>query len=370
MGGHSGPMSDVERSAPVRYGATLRLRHQASGACLRSYPFGGGRLAASGQATVTCGAGAEGDDRWRVQGPHGVAPDLTRQVVQHGDLIRLEQAATRKNLHSHAGYPSPVSGHQEVTCFGELGLGDAGDDWRVEVEGGGAWDAAHAVRLIHVASGNLLRSQPDAQHPQWTMGQQEVACAPDRDGNESWLAADLLANDARFITQSLPASVGTGETQSINVTFRNVGFAPWSAVAGHRLGSQAPADNQTWGTTRAAFEGEIAPGQDVTISFPITAPTTRGPTLIRWQMRQEGEDWFGDLTPPVKINVVLPGGPVTVPDVRGAFKSAAMTAVRVVGLEPRVTGETTSRSIVGRQSPAPHTIVDRGTTVVLHLEVP
>jgi hypothetical protein len=356
--------------APVRHGATLRLRHQATGAGLRSYPFAGGRLAASGQATVTCGPGAQGDDLWRVKGPHGLPPDLTRHMVQHGDVIRLEHAASRHNLHSHGDYPSPVSGQQEVTCFGELGHGDAGDDWRVEVEGGGPWDADHAVQLIHVATGQRLRSQPGAAHPQWTMGQQEVACAADLDGNERWLAADLSANDATFITQSLPASVGTGETTPIAITFRNVGTAIWSAAAGHRLGAQVPPDNQTWGVARIPIDGAIAPGQDITISFGITAPMTRGPTEIRWQMRHEEAGWFGDVTPPVKVNVVLPGGPVAVPDVRGAFKSAAMTALRVVGLEPRVTGETTSRSIVGRQSPAPHAIVDRGTTVVLHLELP
>jgi hypothetical protein len=355
---------------PVRFGATVRLRHQATGACLRSYPFVTGRLAASGQATVTCHGGDEPDDRWRVKGPHGRPPDPARQVVQHGDVVRFEQVTTRKNLHSHADHPSPVSGQQEVTCFGEDGLGDGGDDWRVEVEGGGSWDAARPVRLIHLATGQRLRSQAGVAHAQWTSGQQEAACAAGGDGNELWQAADLLANDASFLTQSLPASVGTGASQPISVTMRNVGWDIWSPERGHRLGPQGPPDNETWGVRRVDVPGPIAPGEDATLSFSVTGPATRGPTTIQWQMRQEGVGWFGDVTPPVKINVVLPGGPVAVPDVRGAFKSAAMTAIRVVGLEPRVTGETTSRSIVARQSPAPHAIVDRGTTVVLHLEVP
>ena len=47
-----------------------------------------------------------------------------------GDIIRLEHADTKKNLHSHL-FRAPLSGNQEVSAFGDEGNGDTGDNWQV-----------------------------------------------------------------------------------------------------------------------------------------------------------------------------------------------------------------------------------------------
>jgi hypothetical protein len=352
---------------PVRYGAMLKLRHRATGGTLRSHPFVFGNLGASGQATVTCFAGPDKDDLWRVKGPHGQPPDVAKQVVVDGEVVRFEHVASRKNLHSQTGFSAPVSAQQEVCCFGEFGIGDAGDDWRVEVEGGGPWDGSRRVRLVHLATGQPLHAHQGFEHAQWTLGQQEVTCFSEGNDNDWWLASDFLARDAYFISQSVPGAIEVGRSQAMVVTMRNVGTDPWSAEAGYRLGAQNPEDTQIWGRNRVEVAGAVAPGQDAALSFTVTAPTARGPARMQWRMLQEGAGWFGDSTPVVTINVVLPGGQATVPDVRGAFKVAAVAAIRAAGLEPRVTGAMGSRGAVFTQSPPPYTLVDRGSTVVLHL---
>ena len=106
--------------------------------------------------------------------------------MQHGDIIRLQHVGTQLNLHSHSGHPSPVTQQQEVTCFGDNGFGDGNDNWRVEVEGEGAWIPGRRVRLIHVTTHHALHSHWGASHSQWTRGRQEVTGYPDRDDNDWW----------------------------------------------------------------------------------------------------------------------------------------------------------------------------------------
>lgn len=54
-------------------------------------------------------------------------------AVPVNTAFRLEHIATSKNLHSHKDRPSPTSRQQEITLYGEMGLGDDNDDWLVEL---------------------------------------------------------------------------------------------------------------------------------------------------------------------------------------------------------------------------------------------
>ena len=59
--------------------------------------------------------------------------------IKCGETIRLQHVTTSANLHSHL-FRSPLSGQQEVSCFGQsheqMGLsdGDTGDNWIVMCE--------------------------------------------------------------------------------------------------------------------------------------------------------------------------------------------------------------------------------------------
>jgi dolichyl-phosphate-mannose--protein O-mannosyl transferase len=105
--------------------------------------------------------------------------------------VRLEHLATRQNLHSHGGFPSPVTGQQEVTCFGERGIGDGNDTWRVETDDAVPWASGTHIRLIHIPTGHALHPHAGFAHPQWTIGQHAVTGNPVRDDNDLWFATDL-----------------------------------------------------------------------------------------------------------------------------------------------------------------------------------
>jgi dolichyl-phosphate-mannose--protein O-mannosyl transferase len=159
---------------------------------LHSHALNYGHPGTSGQQQVTAFGGYDDNDLWRVKGPHG-QPESSRQgqAVQHGEIVRLEHISTRRNLHSHGGIPSPVTGQQEVTGFGSNGIGDSNDNWRVEVEGGGWWTPGKRVRLIHANTNHALHSHSGFSHPSWTAGQQEVTGFAGRDDNDWWYLFEL-----------------------------------------------------------------------------------------------------------------------------------------------------------------------------------
>ena len=92
----------------------------------------------------------------------------------------------------------------------------------------------------------------------------------------------------------------------MSVTFENTGTSTWDPEAEYWLGSQNPENNSTWGIARVALDGPIAPEEQVTFSFSITAPGTDRVYDFQWQMVQDGVAWFGDLTPNLRIKVAAP----------------------------------------------------------------
>jgi C1A family cysteine protease len=352
----------------VRYGATLKLRHVATNCCLHSHPIAYNHPGSSGQQQVTCFAGADDNDLWRIKGPDGQSGDVrSGQPVQHGDIIRLEHVSTRRNLHSHSGAPSPVTGQQEVTCFGANGVGDWNDNWRVEVGGGGEWSSGRHVRLIHVATHHALHSHGGFSDPVTTSDQQEVTCFSERDDNDLWFASDFRARDARFVSQSVPSALVAGMAQDVTVTMRNVGTETWTPGGQYRLGSQSPQDNQTWGVTRVELPGPIAPGQDVTFSFRIVPPSTTGSAHFQWMMLQEGVTWFGEPTPHGVIRISSSADPTTVPDVTQWSRTHAAARIRAAELVPKFSGSPAGGAIVDEQFPEAGTSVERGSTVKLRM---
>src|SRR4051794_2029646 len=85
-----------------------------------------------------------------------------------------------------------------------------------------------------------------------------------------------VVQDAQFVSQSVPASMIAGQSYDVSVTMRNTGTNTWTAPTAHRLGSQNPQDNTTWGLGRVDVPGALTPGQDAAFRFRVTAPTTPG----------------------------------------------------------------------------------------------
>lgn len=109
------------------------------------------------------------------------------EYVRTGDRIKLRHISTDHSLHSH-DYRPPVSDvdfQQEVSAYGMTGfVGDANDDWIVEIHKGDkrdveSWKRLKTLktqfRLRHVMSGCYLFSHK-VKLPDWGFEQQEVTC--------------------------------------------------------------------------------------------------------------------------------------------------------------------------------------------------
>lgn len=291
----------------VRYGATIKLLHHATASALHSHLYNYTHSGSSLQQQVTGFAGGDDNDLWIVKGPHG-QPENYRagQVVRGGDIVRLEHVPTRRNLHSHSGHPSPVTRQQEVTCFGENGLGDDNDNWRVEIEGEDVWHGGNRLRLIHVNTNHALHS-----HSVRYVQQQEVTGFGSRDDNDWWTlleVRDQPYSNSAFVSQSVPATMEARRTYAVSVTLRNTGATVWTPGGPnpYALGSQWPQDNNRWGLGRVGLPGDVPPGAEATFRFNVTAPSASGVHNFQWRMVQEWVEWFGAYTPNVPVNVVVP----------------------------------------------------------------
>lgn len=112
-----------------------------------------------------------------------------------------------------------------------------------------------------------------------------------------------VGNGAEFISHvPPPASMTPGQTAEVSVTMKNVGDNSWPANDSWRLGVQ-PDYNPSWGINRAYPASAVSPGQEVTYTFTVTAPTTIGDYPFQWQMVQEGVEWFGQKSLYVVVTV-------------------------------------------------------------------
>ena len=115
-------------------------------------------------------------------------------------------------------------------------------------------------------------------------------------------------DQALFISQSLPTTMAAGGVYSVAVTMANLGSTTWTAGGSYRLGSSNPYNNSTWGLGRVylANGDSIAPGQQKTFTFSVTAPWTAGNYNFQWQMVHEGVAWIGDPSDNVVVSVTAP----------------------------------------------------------------
>ncbi|XP_004519728.1 stromal cell-derived factor 2 [Ceratitis capitata] len=136
----------------VTCGSIIKLLNSDYGSRLHSHDvkYGSG----SGQQSVT-GVELKEDvnSHWVIKAPTKKHCERG-EPVQCGDIIRLEHLTTKKNLHSHH-FPSPLSGEQEVSAYGDEGAGDTGDHWEL-VCSNDEWVRDAHVRLRHLDTGSYL----------------------------------------------------------------------------------------------------------------------------------------------------------------------------------------------------------------------
>jgi RHS repeat-associated protein len=115
------------------------------------------------------------------------------------------------------------------------------------------------------------------------------------------VAPPPLVNNAQAVGMTVPARMVTGQRYNVAVTLRNSGTTTWTPGEFYRLGSQNPQDNTTWGASRVDMATTVAPGQQTTFNFQVTAPGP-GNYDMQWRMLREQVQWFGDTaTSPVTV---------------------------------------------------------------------
>lgn len=118
--------------------------------------------------------------------------------------------------------------------------------------------------------------------------------------------------DARFVSQSVPATVQANQRFNVSLKWLNTGTPTWEGVNGLRLSSQNPTGNNMWGMTNVSLAEELVPtGQEIEILFDAIAPATPGTYNFQWQLAQNGVGLFGQPSVNVSINVT-PGASIAI----------------------------------------------------------
>lgn len=110
---------------------------------------------------------------------------------------------------------------------------------------------------------------------------------------------------AQFVSQTVPGTLTVGQTAAVAVTVKNAGNVTWLLDTGYRLGWQFQQSNTTWGTGHVALP-EVAPTNQVTLHFDVTAPASPGQYTLQWRMLlgDSAIQWSGATpTPAATVNV-------------------------------------------------------------------
>lgn len=171
----------------IAYGSKLTLKNMGFGGGLlhshvQTYPVG------SQQQQVTCYHYKDDNNNWIIQKAWNMPqydPKGTIEFLKDGDIVRLQHAATSRNLHSH-NVAAPVTKlNNEVSGYGNGTVGDSGDTWVVEIVDDlmlGKKENVPRVRSLttklrfrHLATGCHLVA-PNSILPPWAFKQIEVSC--------------------------------------------------------------------------------------------------------------------------------------------------------------------------------------------------
>ncbi|KAE8378742.1 Dolichyl-phosphate-mannose-protein mannosyltransferase-domain-containing protein [Aspergillus bertholletiae] len=178
--------TEVGKDSPleIALGSRVTLKNMGYGGGLlhshiQTYPEG------STQQQVTCYHHKDANNDWFIYPSRREPeydPSAPLKFVGDGDVIRLIHGQTGRNLHSHAISAPITKSHYEVSCYGNITIGDDKDHWLVEVvDDVASKDRSKirtlttAFRLRHPALGCYLRAG-NVNLPQWGFKQIETTC--------------------------------------------------------------------------------------------------------------------------------------------------------------------------------------------------
>jgi dolichyl-phosphate-mannose--protein O-mannosyl transferase len=130
---HAAEVREVLDEQTLTCGSVVRLKHATSGFHLHSHDISYGSGSAQ-QSVTTIKSDGDPGSLWIFKEAEGEAPCRSGAPLLCGSTVRLEHMGTHKNLHSHE-FQSPLSGNNEVSCYGDKGYGDHFDNWVLECKG-------------------------------------------------------------------------------------------------------------------------------------------------------------------------------------------------------------------------------------------
>jgi hypothetical protein len=153
-----------------------------------------------------------------------------------------------------------------------------------------------------------IEDPPSSPPLTWGILRSDGSSKPAYVAYENFITAHTFKpmDDAQLVAATLPASMETGQTITVRLSFKNNGISTWSESAQFRLG--AANDQDPFATARQylAPGRTVAPGQQATFAFDMTAPANPGTYHTQWQMLKEGVARFGDI---VARDVVVAAAP-------------------------------------------------------------
>ncbi|EFQ32963.1 dolichyl-phosphate-mannose-protein mannosyltransferase [Colletotrichum graminicola] len=188
--------TEVGKNSPleIAYGSRATIKNMGYGGGLlhshiQTYPEG------STQQQVTCYHHKDANNDWFFypnRHDEDYNPEAEPRFIADGSTIRLIHAQTGRNLHSHEIAAPITKADKEVSCYGNLTIGDDKDHWQVEV----VRDVASrdrsrirtlttAFRLKHPVLGCYLRAG-NVNLPQWGFKQIEVTCTKKNNPKDSY----------------------------------------------------------------------------------------------------------------------------------------------------------------------------------------
>ncbi|KAK1772569.1 glycosyltransferase family 39 protein [Phialemonium atrogriseum] len=188
--------TEVGRDSPleVALGSRVTIKNMGYGGGLlhshvQTYPEG------STQQQVTCYHHKDANNDWFFYPNRGDADydaEADPRFIGNGDTIRLIHAQTGRNLHSHEISAPVTKADKEVSCYGNLTVGDNKDHWKIEVVNDAAsrdWSHLRTLttgfRLKHEVLGCYLRAG-NVNLPQWGFKQIEVTCTKENKPRDTY----------------------------------------------------------------------------------------------------------------------------------------------------------------------------------------
>ena len=130
--------------------------------------------------------------------------------------------------------------------------------------------------------------------PGWGILRGDRSAKPAYETYRAFIASHTAQlDDATPAGSTFPSVMETGQTVVVRLTFRNTGTTSWTHASGYRLGAVDDVDPFAESRQLLAAGETVAPDQEKTFVFEITAPEVPGIYRIGWQMLREGLNRFG-----------------------------------------------------------------------------